>query len=233
MKLKILFVLIVGLNFCVTNAQKREYEIRYVSQFTGIQVSSGINLYLKQGDDYRVSIEAEERFLKDIVTETKNGILHVYLLPENFIIKRRIVSEINVYVTFAQLESVSATAGSDVYCENLLKLDNFTVNSSSGADVRIDIECRQLTLNASSGSDIRAKGSTIKLKAIASSGSDIKARELDAIIATLNASSGSDIVAKVSSEIEVNVTSGSNISYYGNPFPVKIRQSGGGTVRKK
>ena len=225
----------VGMLFTVfCNAQDKQFEVRNVSPFSGIRASAGVNVYLKQGDDHFVSVEADERFIGNIITETKDGILNVYYKEEKKLnMRKRSVSNLNVHVTAVWIESISTSSGSNLYCQQQLKLDRLTVKSSSGSNAHIDVECRDLTLSVSSGANIKIKGSAVNLTASTSSGSNINARELETVFAILNASSGSNIVVKVTGEIEASASSGSNITYFGNPIPKAIRQSSGGGVRRK
>ena len=226
-KLFVVFAMCLIANNCLS--QNKETEKRIVSSFSGINVSSGINLYLTQGDEHEVIVEAESRYIADVTTKIRNGILYISLEK----VKLRVNASINVYITVAWIESLDVSAGADVYCNERLKLEKLTVRSSSGANARIDIECRDLALYASSGSDIKAKGLTLNLTAKSSSGSNINAKELEAINAFLEASSGSNIIAYVSGEIEANSSSGSDITYYGDARPKLLRQSSGGEIRKR
>jgi len=230
---KILFILFIGILCTIeSNAQNKEFEIRTVPFFNGIKVSTGINLYLIQGDEPQVSIEADERYINKVFTEVKGDILYVYYSEKNPM-RKTINVKINVYVTAVWLETIEMSSGANLYCQQQLKLDQLTVKCSSGSDARIDVECRELTLYASSGSDIKVKGSTIKLTASASSGSNINAKEFETVYAVLKASSGSDIYSRVVGEIEAYASSGADIIYFGNAIPKVIRQSGGGEVRKR
>jgi hypothetical protein len=193
----------------------------------------GINLFLKQGDDYSIEVEAENRFIDNVITEVKSGKLHIYYSKKSSLIRTVNHSKINVYVTVTRLDLVEVSSGANLFCEQRLKLEKLKVITSSGADARIDVECRDLTLTSSSGSDITAFGSTIYLIANSSSGSDINARALEAVFANLTASSGSDLVAYITGEIEINTSSGGAVTYYGNAIPKVIRQSSGGSVRKQ
>ena len=232
---KKIFVLIVSLLFVIeVFTQNKVTEIREVSSFKGIKVSSGISLFLTQGDEQSVMVQTDGRLIANVVTEVSNGILNVYCSKDlTKKPKMRNLSNINVYVTVIWLESIDVSSGSDLYCKQRLQLEKLTVHCSSGSSANIDVECIDLFLYTSSGADIKANGSTINLTAKASSGGDIMARELESVFANLTASSGSDITASVSSEIEAYATSGSDITYYGNAIPKVIRQSSGGDVRKR
>jgi len=48
---------------------------RKTDSFTGIKVSSGIDVYLKQGNNETVSVEADENLHEYIITEVRGGSL--------------------------------------------------------------------------------------------------------------------------------------------------------------
>jgi|GEM_PF-6157692 len=53
-------------------------EERDISGFNGIKVSSGIDVYLKQGNSEKVRVVADENLHDVIETEVMNGILHIF-----------------------------------------------------------------------------------------------------------------------------------------------------------
>ena len=46
---------------------------RNAGSFTGIKVSSGVDVYLKQGDNESITVEADENLHEYIITEVKGG----------------------------------------------------------------------------------------------------------------------------------------------------------------
>ena len=236
--LKKFFILASLVMFAVLSAQTNENqskitETRNVAPFTGIKVSSGIEVYLSMGNEHKVSVETAPHILSNVITETKNGVLSINYSTFKNRNGRRKNEQIKVYVTATWLESIGVSLGSNLSCTQRMKLTKLTVTNSSGAYAYIDVECRDLALYSSSGSGIKIKGSTLNLTAKASSGSDIKARELESVNATLEASSGSNITVKISGEIDARASTGSGITYYGNVTRRTIRQTSGGEVRRR
>ncbi|MCL2074059.1 MAG: DUF2807 domain-containing protein [Marinilabiliaceae bacterium] len=232
--IKTILILATLLMFADISAQKNEmHDVRQVAPFTGINVSSGISVYLSMGNEHVVTIDAPEHILENIVTETKNGILKINFFHAPMKINRSMFEKIKVYVTATWLESIELSSGSVLHCEHTLKLEKLIVKSSSGADANINVESIDLLLYASSGADIKVKGTTLNLTAKATGGADIKGRELETINASLQASAGSDIAVKVSGELEASASTGADIIYYGDAFPKSIRKSTGGDVRKR
>lgn len=196
--------------------------------FDKIEVSRGLDVYLTQSDQARITVEADENLHEIIVTEVENNVLRVYA-DENI---NRAKSK-KVVVNFTDVNSISASSGSDVYSTNTIRVDDLELSTSSGADMELDIDVNVADCSSSSGSDLRVSGTANKVYADASSGSDIKAGKLKANNCEARASSGADITVNASNELYAKATSGADIKYYGNPDKVSKKDGVSGSVRRQ
>ena len=77
------FLVALVLTTIDTVAQQREgngnlqTQTRKVSDFTGIAVSGGFSVEIKQGSKEELRIEAEENLMDNIKTTVRNGVLHI------------------------------------------------------------------------------------------------------------------------------------------------------------
>ena len=196
--------------------------------FDEIRVSRGLDVYLTQGDETNILIEADENLHDLITTEVSNNILKI-TSEENI----GSASAKKIYVTFENISIIKATSGSDVYSENTIKSDELTLITTSGSDMEVKVNVEDLTLESTSGSDLRVSGTTNLLAAKCSSGADIKAGKLEALEAKVSASSGSDVTVNTSKKLIAKASSGGDIKYYGNPEKVETSDGVSGSVRKK
>jgi hypothetical protein len=203
-------------------------ETRKVESFDGIKASAGINVFLFQGDEEKVVVEADENLHDCIKTEVKGSTLHCYIDCNIHFSK-----QMNVYVNYKTLNKINASSGSDVSGETLLKTGMLNVEVSSGADVKIEVDAQSVYCNVSSGSDATLKGKAGKFEGSASSGADIKANELTVNTCEASASSAGDIRITVTERIKANASSGGDITYYGNPEIEHIEESSGGDVTRR
>ncbi len=227
--LSISFILLFafGLN---STAKKTDNQIRKVRDFNAIKVSSGIDLYLTQANTEKVTIKADQKIIDKIVTKVKDGVLHIYL-DKNMSWGWGLNQERKAYVSFDDLEAISASAGSDVYSENNFKLENLKVDASSGSDIRLDdVKADKIWVATSSGSDAYISGKTSYLEARASSGSDIHASELISKDCEVRVSSGSDAKVHATVSIKAHASSGGDIRYRGNPKYKDTHESSGGDI---
>ncbi len=233
---KLLFTLALSILTCigVANGNSDKTETRNVSNFKGIKVSTGIDLYVTMGSTEEVKIVADDDIVDNIITEVKDGTLRIYMKQsKNWFNWNSGNQTRKAYVTVKELESIDASSGSDVKSENTLKGEDLKVYASSGSDVALDVYYKNVWVDTSSGSDAKLSGKVKTLNAEASSGSDIIAKDLESKICKISVSSGSDATVKVTGELYAKASSGADVIYYGNPSSKDINESSGGEVTKK
>ena len=197
-------------------------------EFTAVKVSTGIDLYITQGNRTSLTVEADENLHDIIMTEVENGLLKIYSEKNIWRAKAR-----KVYLTVTTLEELTATSGSDVYTENTITANDFKVSVSSGADARISVQAGSVTSSASSGSDLKITGESENHMSKATSGSSINAFGLESKNVTVKVSSGADINVFASESIDAKASSGGDIDYRGNPKKINKKTSSGGSVSKR
>lgn len=219
--------------FVIANQSSPGKQTRDVHGFHGVSVSTGIDLYLSQKNVEEVVVEAEADDMDKIITEVEGGILKIYVKEKSFFNLNWNKHARKVYVSFKNLDRIDASAGSDVSSQSTLKVDNLKMYSSSGSDIRLEVEANELSAESSSGSDISLKGKADVLHADASSGSDIKAGDFQVKKCSASSSSGSDVRVFVTEELEANASSGGDVTYSGNPAKKDINESSGGDVHSR
>ncbi len=228
-----IFLSIISLIGSALPGNSDKTEMRQVSNFNGIKVSTGIDLYITMGSSEEVKIVANDEIIDNLITEVKDGTLHIYMKQNNWFNWNNGNKTMKAYVTVKELQKVDASSGSDVKSENTLKGEDLKVSASSGSDVELDIYYKNFSLDTSSGSDAKITGKTKNFEAEASSGSDINAKELESVICKVKVSSGSDAEVNVSEELYAHASSGADVRYYGNPQVKDIDESSGGDVTQK
>lgn len=203
-----------------------------VKSFKSVGVSSGIDLYLTQGNTEMVTIKGGNDLIKDVIVEQANGNIAIrYKEGVNWgrIFKNQ---SIKVYVTYKTLTGLTASGGSDVYTQNQLKSDVLNVRASGGSDLKLSLTVRDLTLTISGGSDADLKGSGENLQLTASGGSDVNAFGYMVNNAKATVSGGSDANIYVNKALEASASGGSDINYKGNASVRKTSSSKSGDVNR-
>lgn len=212
------------------NAEKRS-----VSGFHGVKVSTGIQLYIMQGNTEEVAVSAassEDR--SKIKTEVVNGILKIYYEKENnwssWNAKKK---ELKAWVSFKNIDMLNGSSGSETKAEGIISATSLSLGLSSGAELTADISCSSIDADVSSGADMTLSGNTETIKVEASSGADFKGYNLKANICDADASSGADIEITANKEISAEASSGGGVHYKGSALVKSFSKSSGGSIKKE
>lgn len=219
-------------DFNITGVQgngKVKLEDRNVNEpFHAIKASHGLDVYVTQGTEESIVVEADENLHDLIKTKVKDNTLHIYA-------KKNIghATSKKIMISFKDISAISSSSGSDVVSTNTITSDSLELNTSSGSDMELKINTTQLNCNSSSGSDLKLSGVTKNLIANASSGSDIRAGDLKAESSKVQASSGADITVNTAKELTASASSGGDITYYGSPDVINVNDTPSGSIHKE
>jgi len=200
---------------------------RKVDNFSAVTVSSGIDLYLTQGSSVSLEVEADQNIHEYIITEVEDGVLKIYV--DGSI---RSAKEMNVYLTFRELDAISSSGGSDVEANGTISQDRLTIECSGGSDINMDMKVDELKLSTSGGSDANISGEARVFYAKSSGGSDLNAMGLKTAECTLESSGGSDAHVYATEKLKVQASGASDVYYKGDAV-VDASVSGGSDLHKK
>lgn len=202
---------------------------RKTGSFTGIKVSSGIDVYLKQGNNISVEVEADENLHEYILTEVKGDVLHVYVDRVNI----RQAERKRVYVTMEEINSIGTSSAGDVTGETPIKTDNLELSASSAGNITLDVTANEIEVDISSSGDITLSGEARLLDANLSSAGDLNAFKLNVKEAEVSASSAGDADITVSEKLTARSSSAGDINYMGNPKYVDAHSSSAGSIHRR
>src|SRR5574344_900769 len=117
-------------------------QTRQTGPFKEINASEGVNVFLFQGDEEKVVVEADENIQNCIITEVNGSTLSCYI-DCNI----RHSKKMNVYVNYKSLNSITASSGSDISGETIIKADNLDINVSSGAEIKVEVDAERVNCN--------------------------------------------------------------------------------------
>ncbi len=207
----------------------QQTETRSLSSFKGIKVSQAIDAYLKKGDKESVRVEVMGGSLSDVITEVEGSSLRVRMRDShNFWSKVKV----KVYVTYVNLEKISASSASSVFSDGVIKTGNIDIAVSSAASVEVSLDASSVMVDTSSAGEVVLEGKSPKLEIEVSSAGDVDAYKLECETVVASVSSGGEAKLSVSKDLEAHASSGGDIRYRGNPARTNTNSSSGGSVKK-
>jgi len=231
-----ILVILTGITVCANgqirktvygdkNVVKKE---RPAGSFSGIKVSTGIDVYLTQGDKMSITVEADENLHEYIQTEITNGTLKVYS-DANI----RSAEMKRVYVTMKDINYMSTSSAGDIIGETPVKTENLRLSASSAGDIKIETYAKNIDIDVSSSGDLTLSGETDILDADLSSAGDLNAFNLKAREARISVSSAGDADIYVTEKLTAHASSAGDVNYKGDPEYVDAHSSSAGGVHKK
>jgi len=202
---------------------------RNATAFTELRVSSGIDVYLKQGEKESITVEADENLHEYILTEIRNGVLIVYTDNVNI----REAERERVYVTMKDIRSIKASSAGDVVGETPVNSDRLQISVSSAGNIKLEVQAKAINIDISSSGDVNLRGASDILEADLSSAGDLNAFDLQVREADVSVSSAGDADISVSERLTARASSAGDINYMGNPKYVDARSSSAGGIRKR
>jgi hypothetical protein len=201
---------------------------RTVNPFDGIKVSTGIDVYLKQGDKESLVVEADENLHEYIITEVKAGVLHIYTE-----VSIREAERKRVYVTAKDITSLRTSSAGVIIGETPLRGKEIELSASSAGHIKLEVFADKLLVDISSSGDITLSGEAATLNADLSSAGDLEAFNLITREADVSVSSAGDARVNVSEKLRARASSAGDITYRGDPRYVDASSSSAGGIHHK
>ena len=226
--MKLLSALLMFLS-CNVFAQKQlvvdaNAELRPISgEFNSIKVSSGIHLYISQGNTESLAVSASDD-KEDIKTEVVNNELHIFSKGHSRFFNDK--NRVNVYVSVKNLEQLVISGASDVMIAGVLDLPLLNLSLSGASVLRGTVNIKELNVRLSGASDTKLSGTAGTINIESSGASDVKAFDLTAQTCNVKVSGAGDVNVTVNGTISASASGASNVFYKG-PGELKVKQSSG------
>ncbi|MEM7662965.1 MAG: DUF2807 domain-containing protein [Pseudomonadota bacterium] len=214
-----------ALMMATASAETQSYDM---PGFTGIDVSSGIQLIFEAGETQSITAEAIRGDIDKLVIEMDGDTL-VVRRERGWNWGGR-SPKYRVTVTGPAISSLEASSGSSATANGFVG-DYITLDASSGASLRASsVSGGEISIDTSSGASLSAAGNCSRVSIDTSSGSSVSAGTLECTEVVADASSGSSINAYATQRVVGDASSGASVSVQGGATDVRIDRSSGGSV---
>jgi hypothetical protein len=234
-KLLLAFALILGVSaYAQTTIHDANAQVRNVSGFKGVSVSSAIDLFISQGSTEAVAVSAKDEKIRDrIKTEVKDGVLHITFDGSGWKNWNMGDQKMKAYVTIKDINRLEASGASDVKVSGTLKTDNLKLHLSGASDFDGSVEAQNLQVQGSGASDIKISGSADQAKIEMSGASDFKGYDFKINYCKAEVSGAGDIQITVNKELDAQASGASSIKYKGDAVVKRSDSSGASSIKKK
>lgn len=202
-----------------------ETEVRNVENFTKIDVSGAVNVFIKQGDAAELTIKADENLMEFIETSVRGGKLSISTKKNLYNYKK-----LDVYLTVQKLEEVDVSGACDIKGTGTFSSKYCKIEASGASDITLNLDCDAVQVDLSGASDVNLSGAAEVLEIDVSGSSDVNAYKLVSKRCKVNASGASGVKVTVDKKLTASASGASSISYRGNPKDVNQSTSGAASI---
>ena len=225
MKNWIIIALLLPISF---GAKAGTFE-KELDDFTSIRAAGNYKIILKKGDVNKAEIVNNDEEVDDdeILLDVLREELRIRLKADIF--KER---KIEIVITYKELDLITAKKGCRIVFDKAIVQDKMEFVSESGGKIKAEVKTKKVIASISAGGSIHLKGTTAEAEYNVSAGGTIGTVSLEAekVVATVRA--GGDIICTVVNDLHIKITSGGNVSYYGEPVIFEENITLGGKVIK-
>jgi len=223
MKKNILFAF--PLILCACAGFSQDTVRRELPPFTTLQVTDNITVQLHRAEKESAVIRVQGFDPRLIPTIVENNTLKIGLAGTSGS-KQKVVVDLD----FREIREMDIRNNAEVITTSLLKADSLTVTLKFGGSLYLDADLGYLKSNVTGGGLLTAEGYAVRQDIYVSSRSTISAFKLESEIIRIEASSGGKAKISVDSELDAKATTGSYISYKGDPAKKNIAASPGAEI---
>lgn len=219
-------VLLIGISNAT--AQLRTVNVGYFSE-----ISLGVSgtLYLTQGENEKIEIEASDDVFDRIKFKIEGSKLKIKN-KNNLWGSWSGNSRINVYVTMKDIDGISVSGSGSIIGKNRFKTEDIRLSVSGSGRMDIKTNSEDIYINVSGSGRINLSGSTDNADVSISGSGKVKAQDLEVRICKASISGSGNCYITVTKEIDTRMSGSGSVYYAGHPDKVNSRFSGSGKVRK-
>lgn len=190
------------------NVEKQE---RTITGFNQISCYGVVDIFLSQGNEEIVIVEADDNLLPYILTENKGGKLEIKIKESITIQKSK---KMNIYITIKDLSEVSMYGVGKLACQTELNLPNFKLMNYGVGNVTLKGNTKEFYLSNNGVGNVNAQ--------------NFEAENVD-----LSNSGVGNVKVTATEEIKITNNGVGSVDYYGGAKIVDINSTGVGGIHKR
>jgi hypothetical protein len=206
---------------------------RHLSGFNAIDAAGSFDVYITQGANESVKVDAPADVIDRIITEVDGGTLRIHDKHGSWSWGDMFGGghkKIAVYVVINQVNSIGITGSGDVYFKDGIRSSNLRLWVSGSGDVYGKVDAKSLECDISGSGDMRLAGHAENATVGVSGSGDFTARDLVTTNTSVNISGSGDASINVSNNLDASISGSGDVSYSGSPQHINKSKSGSGDI---
>jgi hypothetical protein len=213
-------------------------QIQLIENFTKIRFKDFGTLYLSQGEQESLEVEADEQMFEELTAEVNDGTLLLGVKDDWIDRIGKAISaflsgeqrKVYYHLTVKELEQVHISGNCKLVCESLLS-DDLALKVSGLGDLTFDqLDCNTLDVRISGRGEFSAAGRADEQHVRISGSGEYMAGELASQSLQIVISGQGNATVRVAESLDITISGMGQVNYYGRP---KLRQVISGLGKSK
>lgn len=201
-------------------------EERAVSGFDKVSLQGSGDIFLEQGSEEGLTIEADDNLMQYITTEVRNGEL-VIAFKDNVSVQTS--RDIRYYLKVKDLSNVSISGSGDIIAESF-ETSALRLSISGSGNVNIDdLDVTTLTIQSSGSGNFELNGTAGTADVTISGSGKYIAGDLETNDTSITIGGSGEARVWAKNNLKVQISGSGDVNYYGSPS-VSQSISGSGDV---
>lgn len=207
---------------------------RHLSGFSSIDLAGPFDIYITQGSNESVKVEAPSDVINKVLTEVNAGVLKVYSKHDNWNWGNWWGNhrKIKIYVTAKDLNAISISGSGDVYFKEGITSQSLKLRISGSGDMLGKVSVKMLESSISGSGDMKLSGSADESTVKVVGSGDFTARNLLTRNTVVRVTGSGDAEVNASEKIEAAVNGSGDIHYSGAVKNISSSKSGSGDISR-
>lgn len=200
-------------------------EVINMASFDAIDLKIAGKVYIRQGNQQRVEIEAPRRLIDEMKFDVRNGEWEI----ETDRCVRYDSRDLKVFITLPNITNLKISGSGDIISENTLVVGDIGLFISGSGTIDAALEADDINARISGSGDIFLEGSADVLDFFVSGSGDFRGFNLLVNAAKITISGSGDVEVNVIDALDVKISGSGDVRYKGNPT-INTQISGSGKV---
>jgi hypothetical protein len=209
--------------------QDKEQKNSPAEKFSKVAISVKSTVYIEQGDNYKLDIQADEKTLENIKVEYKSGELQIKCKNGC-----KVKDPVIINITTPVLYGISIAGSSDLFIEKTFTTDKMDLNLAGSGNMNLkDLKADKVSASiAGSGNILLAGGKSgcVEKVNIAGSGK-LDAIRFEVAEADIEIAGSGDCTVFAVEKLNVSIAGSGSVLYKGKPV-LQSETAGSGKVRE-
>jgi len=201
---------------------------RNISSFTGIRVGSSMKVFISQGTEHSIKVEADENLMEYIEIK-KNGNTLEIDNKDGYNLKPK--HTIKIHITAPEFYELSVAGSGGIKSKTKISTRDLKINIGGSGDVDVEVDAPEVTATIGGSGSISLRGTTRSLSTHIGGSGEVHAFQLLSEKASVNIGGSGDAEVFASKQLEISIAGSGDVAYKGTPA-VNQRIAGSGDVRK-